>query len=92
LTRLRNWNGTVHWAIEGRVVCGPLASHDALLRPSTVTVTCKRCVARFGSGSAAARLGHEPDAGVGDGQADENAQSPTASPRSARRQAQRRYA
>jgi hypothetical protein len=49
--RLKNWNGTVHYATGGR----PVATGDGWLVPSVATVTCKRCIARYGAGEA----GHE---------------------------------
>lgn len=47
--RLRNWNGTVHYAANGTPACGPVATHRSWLAPSVATVTCERCIARFGA-------------------------------------------
>lgn len=46
--RLKNWTGTVHWARDGKPVCGHLATHSSYLTPSVATVNCKRCIALNG--------------------------------------------
>lgn len=46
---LRNWNGTVHYSMDGTTpACGPLATHGSWLAPSDEPATCERCLARFG--------------------------------------------
>lgn len=47
--RLKNWTGTVHYAIDGRPACGPLQTHESYLAPSVATVTCARCIAKLGA-------------------------------------------
>lgn len=42
--RLKNVNGTVHWAVDGKPMCGRLATASAWLTPSVATVTCLRCI------------------------------------------------
>jgi hypothetical protein len=52
ISRLKNINGTVHWAVEGKVACGYIATHASWLAPTVERVTCKRCAAQFGSDEA----------------------------------------
>lgn len=47
--RLKNWNGTVHYADNGTPACGPVLTHSTWLSPSVATVTCARCIAKFGA-------------------------------------------
>lgn len=50
--RLKNWTGTVHYAVNGKVACGKVATHSSYLAPSVATVTCERCIAQFGADEA----------------------------------------
>lgn len=48
-----NWTGTVHYADDaGRPCCGLIKSHNAWLRPTVATVTCKRCIVKLGADAA----------------------------------------
>ena len=46
--RVKNWTGTVHYADGGKPACGPVKTHASWLEPTIETVTCERCIAKFG--------------------------------------------
>ena len=48
--RVKVWTGTVHYADEnGRPACGTgIRTHSSWMEPTTDTVTCHICIARFG--------------------------------------------
>lgn len=46
--RLKNWNGTVHYADNGQPACGPVITASSWLAPSVASVTCARCIAKYG--------------------------------------------
>jgi hypothetical protein len=46
--RLRNWTGTVHYAINGKPACGPVKTASSWITRTTETVTCEKCLARYG--------------------------------------------
>lgn len=46
--KIKNWNETVHYALNGAPACSPVATHKSWLAPSVATVTCERCIAKFG--------------------------------------------
>lgn len=71
--RLKNVNGTVHYAGEaGNPACGPISTHNSWLAPTVADVTCLRCIAR---------LGHHEPSGLTD--------TPYVDPHVARRAAER---
>jgi hypothetical protein len=46
---LRNWNGTIHYSLDGAApACGKLATAESWLAPTDESVTCERCLARYG--------------------------------------------
>jgi hypothetical protein len=49
--RLKNWNGTVHYAtMYGEVACGHIQTHASWLAPTVEDVTCSRCISQYGEG------------------------------------------